>query len=200
MAWVVKYASSVPGYHGEALYTGGPNQYVEMTLDEKNRCLQNPDWYGSGVAFSFWVMNLPGNTKYRLHPIYESNGCRIGQIGFCLGHVRDHFFIVIRSNSHEYRNRIPPLEANEWQHVTFTSIVSGIIKLYVNGCDSTSYRILEGYQLVTAPTGSATARSTSFRFGSKWDGTHMKLDHVLIWYDVLSADDTWKLYLQEGIV
>ena len=171
-----------------------------MDLDGMNRCLQNPDWCGSGVTFSFWLMNLPGNTAHGFYPILESEACRTLELGFCFGLGREDFWIVIRSNSHDYRNRIPPFEVNEWQHVAFTFIEGSSIKLYVNGCDSAFYRILEGYQLVTATSGSATEKSTYIRFGSLSSSAHMKLDHVLIWYDVLSAGEIWKLYLQEGTV
>ena len=198
--WFVRSASLAPGYHGQALYTRSSRQYIEMDLDGMNRCLQNPSWCESGITFSFWVMNLPGNTAHDFYPILESNGCGQGQLGFCFGLGLEDFWIVIRASSHVYRNRIPPLEVNEWQHVTFTFIAGGVIKLYVNGCDSTSYRVLEGYQLVTAIRGSATGRSTYFRFGSELHSTQMKLDHVLIWFEVLNVDEIWKLFLQGGIV
>ena len=200
VAWLVMRASVVPGYHGQALYTNDSNRYVEMSLNQTNQCLQNPDQCGSGVTFSFWVMNLPGNTAHLFYHILVSNGCRQGNLGFCFGLGLKGFWVVIRCRYHEYRNRIPPLEVNKWQHVTVTFIAHDMAKLYVNGCDSAPYRRRDGYQLVAAISGSATARSTYLQFGSKVYGTHMKLDHVLIWYDVLSADEIWKLYLQGGTV
>ena len=196
-AWMVKRASSVPGYHGQALQINGPNQYIEMTLDEKNRCLQNPDLCVAGVTISFWVMDL-GNAN-GFFPILYSDGCGGGKLGFCFGLKREMFWVIIRGRSREYRNRIPPLEINEWHHVTFTFIVDGIITLYMDGCDSAPYR-LHGYELVTAISGSATAISKYLRFGSKDDAALVNLDHVLIWYDVLSAGEIWKLYLQGGTV
>ena len=161
----------------------------------KNRCLQNPDWCFPGVTLSFWVMNLRNPDGF--YTILKTKGYRRRKLGFCFGLGGEYFWIIIRTNSHEYRNRIPPLEVNEWQHVTFTFTIDGTIVLYVNGCDSAPYR-LKGYKLVTAISGSATAVSTYMylRLGSETYGSHMNLDHVLIWYDVLSADKIWKLYLQ----
>ena len=75
------------------------------------------------------------------------------------------------------------------------------IQVYVNGCDAVIYR-LEGYPLVATRNPVSGTESTSFLIGTadNFPAAHMKLDEVLIWYDILSADEVWHLYLHGGIV
>ena len=191
----------IAGRHGNAMQTGGSDGYAEFPIDNSNKCLQNPDWCHSGVTFSMWLMKMPGNSGAKFR-VYLSKACD-WDIGFCVSFLSTEIFsILICSSSLKYRYRISHLPINKWQHVTFTFMPDDGIQLYINGCDAAAYS-LEGYPLMIANTPASGAVSTYFRLGggnSNSYAAHMKLDHILIWYDVLTADEVWQLYMQGGIM
>ena len=189
-------ASLLPGLFGQALHTNGTNQYAEFPLDGSNACLQNPDSCSTGITFTLWFVNLGWNSG-QMSTIYDSDGCSSVGMGFCFGLDSD-FWVTIRCRSLAYRYRIPSLPINIWHYITISFKPSESIRFYVNGCDTSAYRITTGYQLIS-PNSVLWDLGSTFRFGGRTFSANMKLDHVLIWYHTLSADDIWKLYRQEGI-
>ena len=197
-------ANLVPGRHGHALYTDHNSSvnYAQFVLGTNNKCLRNPAWCESGVSFSMWLMNLPGNVG-GYFTILNTCGCDLGGIGFCGGF--DHrFWLKFADYVQQYRYRVPAFDVGKWQHVVITFKLNDGIKLYVNGCDSIAYRLKEGYQLVTPFNPNISLISASFRLGGGWwsqwgrHAAHMQLDHLLIWYDVLNATEVRNLYLNGG--
>ena len=194
-------AKLVAGRHGNAIQMDGSFGYVEFALDSNNECLQNPDMCSPGVTFSMWLMTLPGNSPDSVFRIFRSEACII-DLGFCVTLYRGTFGIMVLGSSLAYRYRIPSLPINKWQYVTFTFMPDDGIQLYINGCDAVTY-LLEGYPLKTTFIPSSGAVSMYLRLGGKSSNeyaAHMKVDHVLIWYDTLNANEIWHLYLQGGII
>ena len=194
-------AKLVAGRHGNAIQMDGSVGYVEIALDSENKCLQNPDMCSSGVTFSMWLMTLSGNSPDSVFRIVRSKACII-DLGFCVTLYRGTFGIMVLGSSLAYRYRIPSLPINKWQYVTLSFMPGDGIQLYINGCDAVTYR-MEGYPLITTFTPVSGNVSTHLRLGGKSSNeyaAHMKVDHVLIWYDTLNADEIWHLYLQGGII
>ena len=196
--------NSVAGRHGNAIQTDGSSGYVEFALESNNACLQNPDWCSSGITFSMWLMNMPGNTGSTMFRIYFSDACR-ERMGFCISFLPSGTFSILvfgSSSIYRYKIEISYLPINKWQYVTFTFMPNNAIQLYINGCDAITYR-LDGYSLI-ATFNTFPAVSSYFRLGGGggWGqyAANMKVDHVLIWYDVLSADEIWQLYVQGGMM
>ena len=200
-------AHLVSGRLGNALYmdhTGSPN-FAHFVLDTNHKCLQNPAWCSSGVTFSMWLMNLPGNLG-GYFTILNTFGCDAQGFGFC-GGIDSIFWLKFSDTSQEYRYRAPAFDVGKWQHIVITFKLNDGIKLYVNGCDSAAYRLQEGYQLVSPHNPNPSSEGANFRLGggpwSQWSGSHaahMKLDQLLIWYDVLNATEVGHLYLNGGEV
>ena len=194
-------AQLVTGRHGNALYTDHSSSfdYVTYALDSNHRCLQNPSWCDSGVTFSMWLMNLPGNAG-GYFTVLNSVGCSTWGIGFC-GGIDHRFWLKFYDDFWGYRYRIPAFDVGKWQHIVFTFKPNEGINLYMNGCDTIAYRIKEGYELVSPHNPYPGTKSSSLRFGggSRY-AAHMLLDHVLIWYDVLNVTEIWQLYLNNDMV
>ena len=198
-------AQLVAGRHGNALYTdhAGSFNFAHFVLDANNKCLQNPAWCSSGVTFPMWLMNLPGNPG-GYFTIFNTFGCDRRGIGFCAG-IDSIFWLKFSDNFQQYRYRAPAFDVGKWQHIVFTFKLNDGIKLYVNGCDSIAYRLQEGYQLVSGHNPNQSFIGADFRLGGgRWSqlsgshATHMKLDQLLIWYDVLNVTEVGHLYLNGG--
>ena len=182
----------VEGPHGRALQTDGPAHYVRFTLRTDDSCLRNPDFCLSGITFSMWLMNLRGNDDV-MNKVFGSNGCLISGIGFCFGLSSGEFWIAVRGGVMIHRHWITVMTENIWYLVAITFSPADGLKLYINGCDSSEYRIQEGYQAIESHTPHMDDESTSFTLG---EASHVLLDQLLIWYDVLGPDEIWSLHTQ----
>ena len=193
--------SPVAGRHGNAIQTNDPDGYVEFPLDSNNKCLQDPDLCSSGVTFSLWLMNLPGNLG-ALFRVLSSEGCETPGAGFCItiwsgGKVR----VIITGSSTFYNYNISPLPINKWQHVMLSFKPNEGLQSYINGCDAAVDQV---FPPIT--NFNPTPISSCFRLGGRKDyarspnTAHMKFDHILIWYDILNADEIRLLYSRGGIM
>ena len=192
-------ASLAIGLIGNSLHIDDVSQYADFVMAGSNNCLMNPDLCFSGVTFSMWLMELPGNTL-SFHSIYMSEGCYTWGSGFCIG-MNGRFWITIRGNSFVYRYKIPPFVVNQWNHVVFSFEGNHGIALYINGCDAAAYRLREGYSLKSPRHPPNGAVRSYFQLGNKLGtAAHMKLDHFLIWYNAFGVNEVWGFYVQGGII
>ena len=191
-------ARLVAGQNGKALCLDAAFQYVEFSPGEEHECLKNPDHCSLGITFSMWLMDL-GNTDF-INIFLGNDGCQPTGIGFCFGFVPSAFFATIRGGSSAYRYRIPRSEKDTWEHIVIQFHPNGTIKFYKNGCDTYSYSIKEGYNMISPHSPESRWENKLFTLSHADNGAYIKLDDFLIWYDMILPDRIWKVYVQGGLV
>ena len=183
----------VPGKVGSALRLEGADlDYAPPNTE----CFYDVSLCTNGLSVSLWVkfyartsndqMIIDGGGYYpetRGMSIYIT---RTGQLGAN----------VFIDNTANMRRALYE-DLFHWQHIVFTWNVSIDIMLYINGCPS-------GRKLVqfSLPPKSQTSnfKIGGNRLGGPAQRGNIALDHVLMWYDVLTREEVWQLYIQGGHV
>ena len=150
----------------------------------------------NGLSGSLWVKFHSISTKPAM--ILDGGGFYPQTTGISVfrngqGEIQVNVF----DKSNQYRGRAPYDDVFHWQHIAFTWKVSTDTILYLNGCPAGTQPIREPH----APTDN----SMNFKIGGNaWGGeaerANITLDHVLMWYDVLTPEEVWQLYVQGGQV
>lgn len=192
---VVGGATLVAGKHGNSLYTDGITQYVNYGVHDQD-CFANPDMCANGITFSFWVMMLDQIPDF--HTVFDSGSVYADSLGFSFKRESDGKPLarVATSTTTFFYRSDGIWELNQWLHVVFTWSVDDGIQLYFNGCPASGQVLswLRMYQF---------AAYDPFVLGANGQliyNAHMKLDHMLIWYEVLTPQEAWHLYVQGGTV
>ena len=183
----------VPGKVGSALRLEG----AELDYGRPNtECFYDVSLCTNGLSVSLWVkfydrtlkpqMIIDGSGFYpetRGMSIYDSG---TGQLGVTVFH-----------DNTGYMGRALPTRFFHWQHIVFTWKVSIDILLYLNGCPTGKKPI----QFPLPPKSqTSNFKIGGNRFGGAAERGYIALDHVLMWYDVLTPEEVWQLYIQGGHV
>ena len=181
----------VPGKVGSALRLEG----AELDYGRPNtECFYDVSLCTNGLSVSLWVkfyaraieqMILDGSGYYQ-----ETRGMSIYQTNEQLG-------VHVFHDNTGYMRRATYEDLFHWQHIVFTWNVSIDILLYLNGCPT-------GRNPLHFPIIPKSVTSNFKIGGNHWGGAaqrgNIALDHVLMWYDVLTPEEVWQLYVQGGHV
>ena len=179
----------VPGKVGSALRLEG----AELDYGRPNtECFYDVSLCTNGLSVSLWVkfyattnpqVILDGSGYYQ-----ETRGMSIYQINGKLGANVFH-------DDTGHMHRAPYEDLLHWQHIVFTWNVSIDILLYLNGCPT-------GRKPIQFPI-NPKSETSNFKIGGNHYGGaaqrgNIALDHVLMWYGVLTPEEIWQLYVQGG--
>ena len=183
----------VSGKMGSALRLEGAElNYGRPTTE----CFYAVNLCTSGLSVSLWVKFYTSKTSPQM--ILDGSGFYPETRGISIFRTGDGVFGAnVYDDNTEYKAWAPYKDLFHWQHIVFTWIVSTDILLYLNGCPAGT----EPRQLPHAPT----AQTADFKIGGNLWGAaaergDIALDHVLMWYDVLTPEEVWQLYVQGGQV
>ena len=186
--------SLVPGKVGSALRLDGAElNYGNPTTE----CFYDISMCTNGLSVSLWVKyHAISTTAPRI--ILDGGGFYGATRGLTVFRAGAGVIAVnIYTDNNKYNSRAPHDDWFEWQHIAFTWKVSNDILLFLNGCPAGIPRALEPHGPVTVPP-------TLIIGGNIWgpdeDRGNIALDHVLMWYRVLTPDEIWQLYIQGGQV
>ena len=159
-------------------------------------CFYDVNMCNNGLSVSLWVKFYTSPTSVQMilggGGFYEvTKGMSVFRSG--LGAIA----VVIHEDRNKYNTLAVLDDWFHWHHIVFTWKVSTNILLYLNGC-------LAGTQPGSNPRSQA-GTPVDFRVGGNlWGGVvergNIALDHVLMWYDVITPEEVWQLYVQGGQV
>ena len=187
-------ASVIHGKFGTALRINGNKQYVDYGshLDE---CYHNPDKCTDGVTFALWL-----NVHAYNSIILDTGGMRSYSFGYWLLITSDGSIKVSVKDELMYHQYVAPdFPLNEWVHVLFTWTPSGtgLIHLYINGCDADATND-NGYAYNLARFSTIT-HTFKFVLGAGEDGSvsfaNAHLDDIIHWDQVMGPLEVWQFYL-----
>lgn len=191
----------VPGQIGSALNTDSAN-YVDYG-SQLNQCFAHPAACTSGVTYSFWISfpNSPSPDIGKEYILDNKEGLRTREGLFLRRNAGGtlHTAAYIPNTYYSYKS-YATIKSPAWVHVVLMWSQNEGYQMYLNGCkDSSSGEnetLADGNKYADRPF--FIGGWYSFTAGLFKDFATMKLDHVLIWYQVLSTDDVWSLYSQGG--
>ena len=121
-------------------------------------------------------------------------------LSFYLSPGWDDVGVKIHDDTHHYKTDAKFDGVSEWHHMFFSWKPLETIDLYINGCPTS-------YQQVMSPRTQAIASDWTPDFtiaGNHWGDPQERgvfaLDHVLMWYNALTPEQAWQLYVQGGQV
>ena len=182
----------VAGVWGKALYIDGqPGFRVEYGIHTEG-CFFDPDQCDQGITLSLWLRFQGRPSGFRM--ILNNGGCWPRGIGFCVYVVNDLMFFGIRRRSREdfYGFNINGYTDYQWHLVSFLNL-NDDTKMYINGCKMSSKASYNN-----KPRGRPYDDNATFYIGD-WS-VDVAIDHLLVWYSVLTAEEMWNLYVQAGNV
>ena len=159
-------------------------------------CFDGVNLCTNGLCVSLWVKFYASKTSPQM--ILDGSCFYPETRGISIFITADGLFCAnVFDDNTEYKVWAPYEDLFHWQPIVFTWIVSTDVILYLNGCPvGTKYS-----KLPHAPK----TQTADFKIGGNlWGGEtergNIALDHVLMWYDVLTQDEVWQLYIQGGQV
>ena len=180
----------VPGKVGSALRLNGAElNYGNPTTE----CFYDISLCTNGLSVSLWVKFYAiSATAPRI--ILDGGGFYGATRGMTVFRAGAGVIAVnIYTDNNKYNSRTPYDDWFAWQHIVFTWKVSTDIVLFLNGCSAGIPRDLETHGPIIAPP-------TFIIGGNIWgpdEGRgNIALDHVFMWYSVLTPDEIWQLYTQ----
>ena len=183
----------IPGKIGNAVSLNGTTLNYEK---HPTLCIYNVTLCASGLSVALWVKFY--ETEEITMMILDSGG--FYEIGSGLSFFRkpsnNVMTVSIRDDTHLYKTWTRFASALEWHHITFTWKAWGHIELYINGCPA-------GRNPKMNPRTSAVTFLSDFRIGgNEWGGPSQRgafaLDHMLVWYALLTPEEVWQFYVQGG--
>ena len=185
--------SLVPGKVGSALRLEG----AELNYGQPStECFYDVGLCTEGMTVSLWVKFYASSTSPQM--ILDGGGFYPQTKGMSM-FLSGHGFIQINifDDNDRYIIEAPCGDPSNWQHIIFTWKVLKNILLYLNGCPA-------GVQIDPTPHGPVTTPADFKIGGNLWGGAgergNIALDHVLMWYGVLTPEEVWQLYVQGGQV
>ena len=185
----------VAGKMGSALRLEGAElNYGKPTAE----CFFDTNLCVNGLSVSLWVKFYTiSDTSDSM--IFADGGHYADGKGLSVYRHKDGFITVhISDDSHLRYGTTTEGDIFHWQHIVFTwEGGSTTIALYQNGCpDIHSSWLADRHPLAT---------SYDFTIGGNlWGGIaargNIALDHVLMWYEPLTPENVWQLYIQGGRV
>ena len=191
----------VAGKVGSALRLEG----AELNYGKPNECFYNINLCTNGLSISLWVKYYSINPASGGVPdgegvILEGGGFYGGGKGLHLSrNGYSNFQVNIFDGTVDHFGFMPYGEVFVWKHLVFTwKGTSFPIILYQNGC-------LGNGNSFERPFVGSRVTSDDFKIGGNANGGAIQrgdiaLDHVLMWYHSLTAEEVWQLYIQGGQV
>ena len=158
-------------------------------------CFYDVTLCSNGLSVSLWVKFHMRLTSPQM--IIDGGGFYGVTKGMSMFLSNGVFGANVLNNNKEYKGWAPYDDPFHWQHIAFTWKVSTDTLLYLNGCPV-------GTSPKQQPRGPVTQAHDFKIGGNRWGGAdergNISLDHVLMWYDVLTPEEVWQLYVQGGQV
>ena len=183
----------VPGKVNSALRLEGAElNYGRPTTE----CLYDVNLCTNGLTISLWVKFYASSTRAQM--ILDGGGFYRETKGMSIfisgqGSIQVNIF----DGNNQYISQAPYDNPFHWQHIIFTWKVLTNILVYLNGCPAVIQTDLKTHGPVTTP---ADFKIGGNLWGGAGDRGNIALDHVLMWYDVLTPEEVWQLYVQGGQV
>ena len=178
------------------LLLDGASQYVNFGT-HGDQCFNNPGLCTHGITFAFWLkmLSIPSSGSNGHAIILDNGGVYVRSVGFSVIHKATQFEVRCLNLTHDIRSRYVSLKVGSWTHVMFTWKADQSIRLFINGCDA-----------IYSGVGIASSRGLSFQalrpFYLGTSGSHamanMIMDDLFIWHQVLSPDQIWSFFAQNG--
>ena len=195
---VVGNVAQIAGKHEQGIELE-PAAYVEFDVQNQG-CIGDISSCTNGFTYSLWLFVLSGefDTVEDRHIIYSG---REGDDAMLEIRHKDGFAYTYLSADVYHANRrvnnLPDFRVDRWAHVVFSWLAGGDVNVYINGCKDNNYMTVESS--VVAPTG-----GNRFYIGRQIqtdvNDFHIKVDELHVWYEVLTDQEVWQLYIQGGIV
>ena len=178
----------VPGKVGYALLLEGAELNYGRPTSE---CFYDVTLCTNGLSVSLWVKFNAASTENQM--ILDGGGFYQETKGMSVFRSSGAGVMSasIFDNNNAYRGWAPYEDLFHWQHIVFTWKSPVGILLYLNGCPS-------GTQPDVRPRSPVSA-DVDFRIGGNaWGGAsergNIALDHVLMWYGMLTPEEVWQIY------
>ena len=189
-------ATIISGKVGSALSLNGNNQYVDYGF-HLDKCYHNPDMCRDGVTYSMWL-----NMHAYNGVILNSGATFSAGFGYyILVTSGREIKISVKTTTMYYQYMAPDFPLNEWVHVVFTWSLSntGLIHLYINGCDADA---TNGYAYNMARFVSLTLTG-KFQLGTgSFNDVFLfadaDIDELIFWNQVLQPLEVSQLYIFGG--
>ena len=177
------------GFKGQALSTNGKLQYADFG-SHRDQCYHNPDMCNNGVSFSLWLYTRAPSV------LIDTGGCLRAATGYGIVLRDGGVMRVFVKTEHLYENYVcRDFMSHEWTHIVTTWGPGQGINLYIDGCDvkTCSYTNRNRTNdIVKYPNILVGTNSRKNVFSD------MLLDELHVWYDILTPDQVWQLYLHGG--
>ena len=181
--------SMVPGKVGSALRLEGAElNYGRPTTE----CFYDVNLCNNGLSISIWVKFYASPTSVEM--ILDWGGFYADTKGMAIFRSgAGSIAVVIHDNSDKFNGQA---FYDDWSHledIVFTWKASTNILLYLNGCLAGTQPGREPHTLPSTPV--------DFKIGGNLLGGvaqrgYIALDHVLMWYGVITPEEIWQLYVE----
>ena len=183
--------SLIQGKVGSALRLEG----AELNYGQPNECFYDVDMCVNGLSVSLWVKFYAASTKAQM--ILGGGGFYGTSKGMAVFLAGGGVIQINIFNSHyHYIAKSDSYDAFHWQHIVFTWKAYTNVLLYLNGCPVRKKNIFNRADV----TDSVDFKIGGSEYGGADERGNIALDHVLMWYDVLTPEEAWKFYVQGGQV
>ena len=189
-------AQIAPGMVNNALYMDDqPGSGVNFGKRTEG-CFFFPDECDQGITISFWEKLMLTQPKVAF--LIENGGCRPNAVGFCIFMNKKFQFIPkFRLKDTKIVSVFTAPSFYKWHLITISHIGRSMT-VYVDGCDATPYTSTTRTVLTRQVT-----ENPKFNLGA-WSlasvNVPFAIDELNVWYEVLTTDEIWRLYIQGGTV
>ena len=189
----------IAGKHNDGLGLR-PDAYVDMELQNED-CIADISLCTNGFTYSLWLFISPGSfgSFEDRHILYSG---RYGEeVMLEIRHNDDFEFIYVLVNIYHENHRIynaPDILDGRWVHVVFSWSMSSDLNIYINGCKDNQWLFHEDgdWERYTYTSEFYIGRQPEYELTN----FHIKVDEINVWYEVLTDEAVWHLYLQGGII
>ena len=187
-------AGIMPGKVGGALHLNGIDQNVNFG-PHTSACHHTFQECPDGVTWAMWLKMEWLVTG----AILDTGGSHSPSRGYVLWRTSTGLFFGAKNTTHHHGLSTKLLKLGYWVHLVFSLHPATNGVMYLNGCrvKDRGFR----YRVSTIPVTGTYVRYFPFILGSTvFDRSNaaMDIDNLLIWYNILTPADVWKLYLQGG--
>ena len=190
-------ASIIPWKLGSALKVNGNNQYVDYGL-HLDKCYHNPDKCSGGITFALWLNAHAANSV-----ILDTGAMDEYSVGYWLFITGGRSIkISVKNESMYHQYEAPDFPLNKWVHIVFTWTPSntGLVHLYINGCDADATN--EKGHAVNLARFSPIKNIYKCSIGSGVNGrqpfANADIDELIFWVRDLGPLEIWQLYVFGG--
>ena len=189
----------IAGKHNNGLELR-PDAYVEFEIQYRD-CLADISICTNGFTYSLWLFVSPGNfgSYEDRHILYSG---RYGEeVMLEIRHNDDFEFNYVSVDIYHENHRIynlPDILDDRWMHVVFSWSMGSDLNIYINGCKDNQWLSREDgdWEPYTYTSTFYIGRQPEYELTN----FHVKVDEINAWYEVLTDEEVWHLYLQGGII